>query len=331
MKKDKLSIIVVNYNTKELLRECLYSIIKDVKGISCETIVVDNSSNDGSAEMVEKYFPDVKLIANDSNLGFAKANNQGIKVSKGNYILLLNSDTVILPNSLEKLLNFIENHPRVGVVSPALLNPDLTPQPFIHELPNLWRTFLHFFNFKRLAVSPQKRHFLAKLLKPIADKNINAYLACYRTRLEPKSVEMVNGTCFLIRKQVIDQVGLLDEEIFLYCEDADWCKRIKEAGWDIYFLPNIKIIHYGGESIKKAFGLVSLARYKGTLYYYKKHKNKISVLTLRIIAISGLSFKLLSLIIKYLFSERKNKESIKKSMNLHTEVIHFFLNSNRFT
>lgn len=320
-----LTISIVSHNTKSLLKDCLDSIYHNTKKYEFEVIVVDNNSEDESAEMVEQEFPQVKLIRNTENLGFARANNQAIKQSKGKYTLLLNSDTIVISDAIVKIVNFMDTHPEAGVVGCRKLNPDLTVQPSVTVLPNIWTVFFRFFRFKRLLPSPKQRRFMGRFFGPILGKTINSYLGWYSDNKagEARIVDFVTGACFLIRRETINDVGLLDEKFFMYLEDDDWCVRIKRKGWQIYIHPDARIIHYGGENLRPGFSAFSLEHCKSRYYYFEKHHGRKITFLLRFIIIFALVLQGEGLLFLYLFSKRKKKETLRKKIHLYLEIIKF--------
>lgn len=225
MSKPKLSIIIVNWNTKDLLRDCLTSINQTKEELALEVIVVDNGSTDGSVQLIKSEFLDVKLIANKENLGFAKANNQGIRKAGGDYMLLLNSDTELKPKALSNLVNFASKEKKAAVVGPKLLNPAGPAQLSTRNLPTISRAV--------------KEYWLGQK---------GAYDGYVPSGNKAIEVEAVVGAAMLIPKKVIDQVGLLDERYFFYYEDLDFCRRVRRAGFKVYYLPTAEIIHYHGAS-----------------------------------------------------------------------------------
>ncbi|MEO0074773.1 MAG: glycosyltransferase family 2 protein [candidate division WOR-3 bacterium] len=242
-----LSIIIVNYNAKDFLFQCLKSIERADKPNSYEIIIVDNNSIDSSKIMIKKEFPDIKLIENIENIGFAKANNQGIKLSQGNYILLLNPDTVIYPNTLSRTIEFLNSNPKIGVVTCYVELADGKIDPACHRgFPTPWASFCYFIGLEKLF--PKSR-----------------ILGGYHLGWLPLStiheIDTPSGCFYLVRREVIEQVGLLDESYFLFYEEVDWSYRIKQAGWKIYYFPEVKITHYKGISsgIKKNTSKLSRA------------------------------------------------------------------------
>lgn len=262
-----LSVIIVSFNTKELVEQCLNSVFKFTKGIKFEVIVVDNASTDGSIELVKKKFPQVKLILNDLNLGFSKANNRGIKKAKGKFIFLLNSDTYLLENSFYKLLNNVRSRSMLGVIAPQLLNVDRSFQQSAGYFPHLPQIF-YWMSF--LDDLPGGAH-----LKPYHIDHDSFYR-------EGHEVDWVTGAALLISKKAINSAGLLDQRIFMYGEDVEWCFRIKKAGFKIYFSPITQIVHIGRGSDQKIPMRALIGEYKGLIYFYKKHKSKIALQILKV-------------------------------------------------
>jgi len=251
-----LSIIIINYNTLKLLDLCLNSIYTYPPQSHFEIIVVDNCSTDGSGDMVRSKYPQVKLITNPANYGFARANNTGIKAAGGKYILLLNSDTECMRGSLDTLIGYMENNPDSGIVGPLLLG---TEHNIIQMSWGWYPTII--------------KELFQKMLSPqhIA-KNIFIKLLAHQLLKHPREVELISGACMLIRKEVFSTVGYLDENIFLYFEEPDFCLRVKLKNWKIYFLPEARIIHKLGQSMKKIDHLTHITHYiKSQLYFYKKY------------------------------------------------------------
>lgn len=217
-----LSIIIVNYNTRELLRGRLHA-------LSGRIIVVDNASSDGSREMVKKEFPNIDLVRNQRNVGFAKANNQGIRRTKSTYVLLLNTDCQATHQTITESLKFLETHPDVGVLSCKLVLPDGSIDPACHRgFPTPWASLTYFLGLEKLF--PASRIF-------------GQYHQGYKPMGEIHDVDCISGAFFLTRREVIDQVGLLDEAFFMYGEDIDWCFRIRKAGYRIQFYPHVSVMH----------------------------------------------------------------------------------------
>lgn len=230
-----LSIIIVNWNTKQLLLDCIASIYGTVKRSSFEVIVVDNASTDGSSEAVSLAYPDVKVLKNLSNYGFSRANNRAMKQMRGRYAVILNSDTYLKESSMDDMTDFMDCHPEAGMCGPQLLNADDTKQNSVGDFPVLLTEFM----------SKQ----IIRVLFP------KTYLRAFKTKLalfrEPSQVDVVIGACMMVRKRAIESVGLLDEDYFLFYEEVDWCYRMRRGGWHVYHLPEVKIYHFGGQSRKE--------------------------------------------------------------------------------
>lgn len=263
-----VSFIIVNWNTKKLLEQAIASIYKHAKDINYEIIVVDNASTDGSAEHVKRKFPKVKLIINNQNLGFAKANNQAIKIAKGEFIFLLNSDAYLIDESLKNLITRARQIPNLGAIAPQILNEDRSIQQSVGYNPDLVRVILWMSFIDDLP--------FGDFLKPYHVDHDRFY------KKEHK-VDWITGAAFMIPRNVIAKVGLLDANIFMYGEDVDWCLRIKYAGFEIYYSPAARLIHIGRGSAGKISKNAILGEYKGLIYVYTKHKGKFSLQMLRLL------------------------------------------------
>lgn len=224
-----ISIIIVNWNTKELLRDCLHSVYKTVQGIAYETIVVDNASEDGSVAMLRREFPAAHLIENKVNRGFGAANNQALSIMKGRYALLLNTDTLLTENAVSLLFSFMEGRPDTAMACGQLLNTDGSRQNSIAAFPSLLTlmTNISLLEYIWPRRYPSKRY----------------------TYAEPVEIDSGIGACLLVRKQAIDEVGMLDERYFFFFEETDWAYRMKAAGWKIFHVPRAFIYHLQGQSI----------------------------------------------------------------------------------
>lgn len=230
-----LTIVVVNWNTRELLRQCLDSIPCGLESAHrAETWVVDNASQDGSAAMVAETFPDVHLVANDTNVGFARANNQAIRQARGRYVLLLNSDTKVLPGALSALVQFLDGHPNAGAAGCRLLNADGTKQR------SAW---MHYPNLGSVATAAFWLNHL-----PLLKKRARREEETLNAATNPVQVKHLLGACLMVRRLLLDKVGLMDEDYFMYLEETDWCQRINAAGAGVFFLPSAEIIHFGQQS-----------------------------------------------------------------------------------
>lgn len=253
----KLSIIIVNYNVKFFLEQCLYSVRKAVKNIDAEVFVVDNNSVDDSLQMVAEKFPEVIVIANKDNPGFSKANNQAIRVSKGEYVLLLNPDTVVEDDTFTKCIDFMDDHPDAGGLGAKMIDGK---GQFLPEskrgLPTPAVAFYKIFGLSRLF--PKSKKF-------------SRYHLSYLDENETHKVEVLAGAFMLMRKETLDKVGLLDEDFFMYGEDIDLSYRIIKGGYNNYYFPDARIIHYKGESTKKSSVNYVFVFYNAMVIFAKKH------------------------------------------------------------
>lgn len=255
-----LSILVVNWNVRDLLRRCLQSILANLPACQLEIIVVDNGSTDGSVEMVRTDFPQVHLIANPDNRGFPAANNQGLAVARGRYVLLLNPDTEVVGNALETMVAFADAHPDVGVVGPMLLNPDGTVQSSRRRFPTLLTAV-----------------FESTWLQPYAPRRLLArYYVLDRPDDEVQDVDWVTGAALMARREAIEQVGPLDEGFFMYSEELDWCRRFREAGWRVVYLPTARVIHYGGKSSEQVLPARHIHFQRSKIRYFRKYHGAIA-------------------------------------------------------
>jgi GT2 family glycosyltransferase len=263
-----LSIIVVSWNTRDLLSKCLQCVQSTVKKVTYEIIVVDNNSNDGSQDMVALRFPNVKLIANADNRGFAKANNQGIQVSDARYVLLLNSDAFVKENTIDQMVAFMDEHPEAGMAGCKLLYEDGRLQPSCATYPTLATEF-----------------FIAAGLDKLFPKSklFGKYLMTDWDYSDTREVDVIMGAFMLARKTAIEQVGLMDEAFFMYSEEVDWCYRFKAAGWKIYFTPDAECIHiWGGSS--RAVKVETLIRlYRARVQFFRKHYGRLTAFLYKII------------------------------------------------
>ena len=250
---DTISILIVNWNTRELLADCLESVAASSiqqTAASVETFVVDNASSDGSGAMVRQRFPWVRLIENAENAGFARANNQGIALAQGHYVLLLNSDTRLTPGLLESLVKHLEVDPKMGIAGPCQVFPDSRPQFCYGRFPTLWREAKTLVGLHRWDLSPLQ--------------HLDA----------PRPVDWVSGACLMVRREVLEQIGLLDESFFMFGEEVDLCYRATEAGWKVCLVPSPPLIHVRAGSTGKTPARI-LRLYRGKLRYFQKHQGAV--------------------------------------------------------
>ena len=264
-----LSIIIVSYNTIDYLRECLTSIAQS-KTNEIEIFVVDNASSDGSSEMVQSEFPWVKLIANNENVGFAPANNQALVQCSGRFIMLLNSDTIMLEGTIDKIISFMELHPAAGVVGCKLLNTDGSLQPSATSFPNVIKDTIGI----ALKGGMIKNNPLTRAIISRMGKILGMSASRFDEHLDTKETDYPRGACFTIRREALDQVGLLDKEYFFTGEEMDWCYRAKQKGWKVYYYPDAAIIHHDHGATKQMMGKVFVQTRKSALRFYQKHYSK---------------------------------------------------------
>lgn len=255
-----VSVCIVTYKARELLRDCLKS-LQGNTDLAYEVIIVDNGSGDHVSDMLSEEFPSAHLIENTSNLGFTAPMNQALKQGKGRYLLQLNPDTLILSEALDRMVAFMDAHPEIGICGPKVLNRDLTMQkPCRRGEPTPMAVIAYFLGLS--ARFPKSKTF-------------GGYLLNYLDEDETSSVDGVSGSCMLIRHEVVDKIGYLDERFFAYQEDADICRRTREAGWNVYYYPPAQIIHFGGQGGSGVEPFRSIiAWHKAYFQYYRKHLAK---------------------------------------------------------
>jgi GT2 family glycosyltransferase len=305
-----ISIIIVSWNTHDILRDCLKSVYDQVKGITFEVIVIDNASSDDSAEMVKTAFPGVILIENAANRGFAAANNQGMKIAKGRYVLLLNSDTIVLDNAIQETVTFADNHPEAAVAGCKVLNLNKSLQPTCFMFPSLLNLFLSSTYLYKLF--PRSRFFGRERMT-------------WWDRDDIREVEVVTGCFMLVRKQAIDQIGLMDEGFFMYAEETDWCYRFKKAGWKILFTPDPRIIHLGGASSKKVRPEMMLQLRKSILLFLRKHRSYIVYLLSKLLIVFWFLIRIPYWRMKSLMSKENSQEARLTAETYWRGVKTFFL------
>jgi len=248
----KISIVIVSYNVCQLLDECLQSVQRALEGIDGEVFVVDNASTDGTVEKLQVRHPQVHFVANTENVGFARANNQAIRQSDSEYVLLLNPDTVVYEPTLHGCLDFMDAHPEAGGAGVRMLNREGTPAPESRRaIPTPWVSMLKMLGFTR-------RYYMSHLSWD-----------------EPGQIEVISGAFCLLRRKALEQVGLLDEDFFMYGEDIDLSYRLLKGGWQNWYLP-YDIVHYKGESTQKTSFRYVHVFYEAMLIFFQKHYGHLS-------------------------------------------------------
>ena len=309
----KLSVIIVSWNVRQELLDCLHSIQENPPSYNYEIIVIDNASTDGTVEAIEKIFPVVELVINKNNRGFATANNVGIQKSQGQYILFLNPDTIVHPHSLDTLVKFMDENKDVGACGAKLLNPDGSHQDSIRCFPS-FRSALHRHTaFKYIGIF--KRDYKKWIMK---DHDSNKQM----------DVEQIMGAALMTRKSIIEQVGQMDEDFFMYYEEVDLCYRIKEAGRRIVYVPESEITHLGGRSAGQIPADKRIMAMTSLLIFFKKHRGKFATGLFACVFKPALVIRdivdISAGIIKYVFSilifnrkeRKKSADRIKKSIAL---------------
>jgi N-acetylglucosaminyl-diphospho-decaprenol L-rhamnosyltransferase len=270
-----LSIIIVSWNVADLLATCLDSIFASpispssakTNLPSVEVIVVDSASSDNTVFMLRERFPQVKLVPLDSNVGFTRGNNVGLKQAAGRYLLLLNPDTTILENTIPRMIGYLDDHPEVGIVGPHTLNEDGSTQSTRRHFPNFLIGL-----------------FESTWLQPYAPKSLLDYYYVANGTPPDATVEVdwVQGSAMMVRREVYEQIGGLDEGYIMYSEELDWCKRARQAGWSVVFLGDARIVHYGGKSSKQVVGRSHLLFQQSKLRYFRKYHGMAAAQLLRL-------------------------------------------------
>jgi GT2 family glycosyltransferase len=262
------SVVIVSYNTRDMLRECLLSIERESDGFLIEVLIVDNNSSDGSPEMVEAQFPQARLIRSAVNLGFGAANNLAIEAARGRYVVLLNSDAFLGPGSLRLAIARMDRSPKVALAGGQLTGRDLSWQPSARMFPS---PITDFFVMTGLAAKFPKSRIFGHFDRTWADP------------AQPSEVDWVPGAFSIVRAEVLGKVGSFDPRFFLYSEEVDLCRRIKKAGYQVWYWPDIRVVHIGGQSSSRLEGLdfspngaqVTRWRMRSMLLYYRKHHGAI--------------------------------------------------------
>ncbi|MBU0702388.1 MAG: glycosyltransferase family 2 protein [Chloroflexi bacterium] len=280
-----LSIVIVNWNVRDLLRCCLASLAERAPGVaapSLEVIVVDNGSADGSADMIRTEFPHVQLIANDENRGFTAANNQGLARGRGRYLLLLNPDTEVLGDALATMIGYMDERPQVGALGPQLRYPDGTLQPSRRRFPTLTTALVESTIVQQWWADNRilRRYYMADTAEGTpGDDTIQA-------------VDWLVGACLLVRRQVYEQVGGLDEGFFMYSEELDWCRRIRDAGWEVVYLPTATIVHHEGKSSEQVVAARHIHFQTSKVRYFRKYHGQVVAEVLRLFLLGSYVWQL---------------------------------------
>jgi GT2 family glycosyltransferase len=282
-----ISIVIVSYNVRGYLRDCLNSVFRHSRPLRVETIVVDNHSQDGTPEMVRREFPSVNLIANEDNHGFARANNQGIRESTGRYVLLLNPDTLLWEKTLSATHDYMERHPEVGCVGIKTYTASGAVFPNGSSFPASWKVMAKFLMVKMVLPNRWiRKHF---------SRSLGRLFTYYANRDMEREVDMVGGFFMFVRREVIEAVGLMDEDYFLEIEDSDWCMRMKRRAWRVKYIPYASFTHLIGKSIDRyRFSKSSfLNEFTNTMRFYRKFYTSLDLMGLKITILAGILFQVL--------------------------------------
>jgi hypothetical protein len=273
-----VSIVITTYNSRDYLKICIDSIKNNTPKYSREMIVVDDASTDGTQELVQKQYPEINYIRNSENIGYVRSNNIGIRASKGRYVLCLNNDALVLDGAINKLIDFMEINKNAGADGPKLLNSDKTIQ----------------LQCRRSFPAPMSSLYYFSGLSSLFPKNklFGKYLLTYLDDKSTMEVDCLCGAAMVVRRDVLDKVGLMDESFFMYGDDIDWCYRIKQAGWKIYYVPEAEMIHYGGRggSRKQSYRNI-FEFYRAMTVYYRKHYAKKFFLPVNWLVYAGIWLK----------------------------------------
>ncbi len=293
-----LSVVIVNHNTKAFLENCLSSLLNTMPLVDYEVLVVNNTPSDGSSQMVAERFSHVRFVDNQNPQGFAQNTNMGMKLTNGRFVWLLNPDTLVQPGTCETLLGFMAKHPRAGMVGPRYLNANGSIEPLsCCRFPSLATDFL-----QDLFVSQIFRHysFLAGPLYPQVWKDL------------PFPVDSLVGASILVRRQVIDQVGYLDESFFMFLEETDWCWRVRQAGWEIWHIPQSVIVHFGSGSADGNIGRIKVLYVRSRLQYYLKHFGYTQALLAWISMTIGLTLRVIASSVIGWVSRSRHQQALQK-------------------
>ncbi len=299
-----VSVIIVNWNTKDLLLNCITSVYDTGGGVEYEVMVVDNGSSDGSGQAVKETFPQVTFIQNAENRGFAKANNQALSVATGRYVLLLNSDAMLTKGALKGLLDFMDKTPRAGIASCQYLNRDGSRQNSFDNFPTLATELLN-----------------KTLLRMVFTQK---YPSKKQEYYEPIEVESVIGACMMVRAEAMKQVGALDEDYFFFMEETDWCFRMQKAGWKIFHLPQIKVYHLQGQSKEKNPAKAWIEYYRSSYRFFKKHRSVVSYFTLRVMRVCKLVINLLLVLLGFLITFGLDK-GLRRRFRIYSVLLFWHL------
>lgn len=307
----QLSIIIVNWNVRDLLRSCLRSVQGEIEPDQAEIIVVDNASADGSVAMVEDEFPNVRVLANAYNAGFSAGNNQGLEMAQGRYVLFLNPDTEVRPGALKRLQAFIDQRPQVGCVGPRLLNPDGSTQSSRRSFPRLSLAFVESTVLQRyLRRLPALRRFYRE------DSPDD----------RPQQVDWIVGACMLLRREALDLVGGFDERFFMYSEEMELCYRLRRAGFEVWFVPEAEVMHHEGASSRQDLFRRNVNFHESRYRFFRKHQGLAPALALRWFVFGTFVFQLAEEAAK--FALQPSKRPLRRErLRLYGRIVRWYLSA----
>jgi GT2 family glycosyltransferase len=303
-----LSIVIVNWNVRELLRACLRSLDPN---LHAEVIVVDNASSDGSVEMVRGEFPTVRLIANGRNLGYGAAINQAVSQCTGDYLLILNPDTEVRPGAVHRLVEFIYERPRAACVGPHLVNPDGSTQSSRRSFPGLWTAFVE--------STILQRWF----------GGLGALRRFYRSAQPddvPQQVDWLVGACLLLRRAALDEVGGFDERFFMYSEEMDLCYRLRQAGYEIWFVPRAEVMHHEAASSSQDLFRRNVNFHESRYRFFRKHHGAAPALALRWFVFGTFLFQLAEEAAKFVLQPAK-RQLRRDRVHLYSRIVKWYLSA----
>ncbi|MCP4421390.1 MAG: glycosyltransferase family 2 protein [Chloroflexi bacterium] len=301
----KLSIVIVSWNTSAVLEACLDAVYTFPLQDPFEIWLVDNHSSDDSVPMVQNKFPQVNLIVSDENLGFSGGNNLAIPYCTGELILLLNSDTEVKAQALQALIDFMDGHDEAGVAGSFLLNSDGSLQESCHPFPTLGRELWRMFHLDRI-------------------RSYSNYDMASWNQNQPYEVDALMGASLLIRKHILDTIGLLDERYFMYSEEVDLCLRVQRAGWKLFWVPQSQVLHLGGQSSKRVHTKMFLQLYRGKVLFFRKHDGRIVSIIYKFILVSASIVRLLLIPFVWLLWPLSRKKNALLAQNYARLLIALF-------
>jgi len=292
-----VSVIVVNWNLRDYLRRCLKSILLQSGNLAVETIVVDNASDDGSISMLEQEFFEVSRIINRENVGFARASNQGMEKAEGRYLFLLNNDAELLEGALSSLVDYMDTHPDVGVCGPRVVNSDGTLQ-------------VHSKGFYPTISRMAGQLFLPRNLRHPAGRSLGLYE--FNDDRTIREFDWLSGCALLVRREAVVETGMFDTGIFMYCEDIDWCYRMKKKGWKVVNNPQVDVIHFGGQSMKLQEGAAVGSHAAALADFYARYHSRSATTVFRIVLSTGYVVQAIGWMLAAIVGKREGLDKLKR-------------------